>query len=296
MEYDGEEYGISKLPDEIVISILRRIPMKEAARTSVLSRRWKSLWTLCLRLELDGSKRMFYFLTKVKGYSESDREIEREGFINWVNHVLESCHAHAHALEEFKVGFGLHDKFRPEIDKWVRFGGNYLPWFARNLPLLSASNFSHLQKLVVSTGNEREWPEHPILSQLKQLELNSVIASDEDFLHCCPLIEACTSLNRLALKLYMVQLSDCKDTIREVRRPNKCVHQSLKVVEVTGFVGRTADTELCIYLIENAIMLDKIIIDPCHLVFRGTPYEDAYPEMVMRQYLPLGLVLGCGTP
>ncbi|OMO75622.1 hypothetical protein COLO4_25985 [Corchorus olitorius] len=432
MEYDGDqEYGISKLPDEIVISILRRIPMKEAARTSVLSRRWKSLWTLCPRLELDGSIKNFHYLTKVKGkdYCQSDRDIESGGFINWVNHVLESCHAHAHAhaLDEFKVGFGLHDQFRPEIDKWVRFafekkvkrfeldfswsfggvitcdpysyhlslqalkipsstcistisltslilkqvnvsdetletlllnspfleclcvggstslihlrvvgpslclkylqviqcpdlkslqldapnllslkyigpeitipfinipnlvelgiGGNYLPCFARNLPMLSPSNFSQLRKLALSTTSSSsitrddiERSEHPILSQLKQLELNVIAFDDDDFLHYCPLIEACTSLNTLALQL---TISNCKDTTtREVRRRNKCLHPSLRVVQVTGFVGQTADTELCIYLIENAIMLDKIIIDPCHLAYRGTPHEEDFIEMV----------------
>ncbi|OMP11964.1 hypothetical protein CCACVL1_00194 [Corchorus capsularis] len=357
MEYDGEEYGISKLPDEIVISILRRIPMKEAARTSVLSRRWKSLWTLCPRLELDGSKRMFNFLTKVKGmdYCESDYDTERGGFINWVNHVLESCHA-AHAIDEFKLRFEIHDKFRHEIDKCVRFafekkvkrfeldfswslgdvtcdpksyhlslqalkipsstcittsltslilkqvntgrsitlleirssiGGDYLPYFARNLPLLSPSNFSHLHKLVLDTSSwspiarEIEWSEHPILSQLKQLELNVAAFDNDDInLHCCPLIEACTSLNSLALKLMMCVESS---TRREVRKPNKRLHQSLRVVEVTGFVGQTADTELCIYLIENAIMLDKIIIDPCYLHFTGTPNEDDYNIELVKQ-------------
>ncbi|OMO75620.1 hypothetical protein COLO4_25983 [Corchorus olitorius] len=132
--------------------------------------------------------------------------------------------------------------------------------------------------LVIFQRDEIGWSEHPILSQLKQLELNVVASDNEDILHCCPLIEACTSLNRLALQLTM-ELSDCKDT-REVRRRNKCLHPSLRVVQVTGFVGQTADTELCIYLMENAIMLDKIIIDPCHLAFRGTPYEDDHIEMV----------------
>ncbi|GMH24304.1 hypothetical protein Nepgr_026147 [Nepenthes gracilis] len=33
---------ISELPDEVLFSILSRLPLQEAARTSILSRRWSS--------------------------------------------------------------------------------------------------------------------------------------------------------------------------------------------------------------------------------------------------------------
>lgn len=40
--------------------------------------------------------------------------------------------------------------------------------------------------------------------------------------------------------------------------------ESLKVVEIVGWVGNAADTELAVYLLEKAVSLDKMIIDPGH--------------------------------
>ena len=49
---------------------------------------------------------------------------------------------------------------------------------------------------------------------------------------------------------------------REAEKAAKSPHSSLKVVEVFGFAGQTIDTEFCMYLIENDVMLEKITIDP----------------------------------
>ncbi|KAF7135717.1 hypothetical protein RHSIM_Rhsim08G0184100 [Rhododendron simsii] len=40
--------------------------------------------------------------------------------------------------------------------------------------------------------------------------------------------------------------------------------ESLKVVKIVGWVGNAADMELAVYLLEKAVSLDKMIIDPGH--------------------------------
>ncbi|KAK5812227.1 hypothetical protein PVK06_027648 [Gossypium arboreum] len=110
-EYDN----INELPDELLISILARMPMKEAARTSVLSRRWKKLWTSHPYLVFDGSNS----LRGIHYRSEQVLESEQFKYLNWVNDVLESHHDAA--IDEFKIRFYLDQCYQSDIDDWVRF-------------------------------------------------------------------------------------------------------------------------------------------------------------------------------
>ncbi|CAL4893082.1 unnamed protein product [Urochloa decumbens] len=51
---DGEEDRISSLPDDLLIAVLASLcDVEEAARTSVLARRWRGLWTQLPRLSFD---------------------------------------------------------------------------------------------------------------------------------------------------------------------------------------------------------------------------------------------------
>lgn len=47
-----------------------------------------------------------------------------------------------------------------------------------------------------------------------------------------------------------------------MQKLKKCPHQCLKAVKLCGFVGYANEIELAMYLIENAMELEKIIIEP----------------------------------
>ena len=53
----------------------------------------------------------------------------------------------------------------------------------------------------------------------------------------------------------------------------KYPNEHLKEVEITGFVGRAIDIELTVYLLENAIKLEKLVINPRSPALVGTPWE-----------------------
>ncbi|CAL8172415.1 unnamed protein product [Prunus armeniaca] len=48
-----EEDRISKLPQEVVVRIVSLLTLKEAAATSILSRRWRYVWASTTTLNLD---------------------------------------------------------------------------------------------------------------------------------------------------------------------------------------------------------------------------------------------------
>ncbi|XP_040369631.1 probable FBD-associated F-box protein At5g38565 isoform X2 [Rosa chinensis] len=74
---------ISGLPDEILVSILSLLPLKEAQATSILSRRWQYVWAYCTTLNFDDEKNLVRLRL-------SDREALE----------LEMCSYHDHGVKK----------------------------------------------------------------------------------------------------------------------------------------------------------------------------------------------------
>ncbi|BBH09832.1 F-box/RNI-like superfamily protein [Prunus dulcis] len=79
---------ISEMTDEILVSILSLLSLKEAAATSILSRRWQYVWMSTMIRQL------------------GDRVVEQHRGPN---------------IEEFRACFQLNDRFVSSIDKWIQF-------------------------------------------------------------------------------------------------------------------------------------------------------------------------------
>ncbi|CAL8177071.1 unnamed protein product [Prunus armeniaca] len=110
---------ISEMPDEILVSILSLLSLKEATATSILSRRWQFVWMSTTFLNFlannyDTGKNIYRFilLKKEKRYLESGM------YVNWVNRVVEQHKGPK--IEEFRVCFQLNSRFRSSIDKWIQ--------------------------------------------------------------------------------------------------------------------------------------------------------------------------------
>lgn len=99
---------ISRLPDDLLVTILSRLTLKEAGVTSLLSRRWCCLWTNVAGLDFDADDKLDCIAA---GHTLK--------YINWVNRVLRRHRGPS--LDLFRICFDLDKSLSDEIDNWVKF-------------------------------------------------------------------------------------------------------------------------------------------------------------------------------
>ncbi|KAM5561716.1 F-box/FBD/LRR-repeat protein [Rosa sericea] len=111
---------VSALPDDILVSLVSRLPLKEAVATSVLSRRWQNVGLSTMNLRFDAvdfsiDNNFRHYLCKPKEIKEQ----ESWKYINWVNHVVQQ-HRGKH-IEEFRISLPLDSRFSSSINEWIQF-------------------------------------------------------------------------------------------------------------------------------------------------------------------------------
>lgn len=210
----GAEDGLSLLPNDILVSILCRLTLKEAVSTSCLSRRWRYLWTLISSLDFDADDK----LNKIAAEPKS-KSCERSKYINWVNRVVRKYGGltldTSKTLDAFRICFDLDKGSKAAVDNWVKFAvakrtqkleldllenGETLRQPQRNYTfpykLLSQSrgsssrqSYSNIPRMPLGTNMG--------LKALKVLSLKCVNVNDEAlqyFLFNCPLLQ-CLSIH-----------------------------------------------------------------------------------------------------
>ncbi|XP_065633695.1 F-box protein At4g09920 isoform X2 [Quercus suber] len=355
---------ISQLPDELIVSILSFMTLKEAVRTSVLSHRWKQLWPFFTgSLDFDDPDTFWAIADRKKKMKG-----ERRKFVKRVNHVLK-LHQGSN-IDQFRVCFELDNHHKHHIDGWIdsaiskgvkrleldftpteacekqmlytfpheRFisikssvvgvsciksltsltliyvhvTGELLEHFLSNCPLLERLHVAYSEDLVtlkICSSSLRLKHLNIIRCwELKRIEIFApnlesfglvaramemhvnyaprlldvhVYVGAYDYLNyaLCPLSSYLSQLQSLTLDFYIALISphsllwDKSRRERELMKVMKYPNEHLKEVEITGFVGRAIDIELTVYLLESAIKLEKLVINPRSPALVGTPWE-----------------------
>lgn len=105
----------STLPDPIMMDIFSNLSMKEAARASVVSRRFHDLWKSyggCLDFDDVETK---VLLDKAEKWFD----VEQRKYVDWVNQVVVSHQGPK--IEQFRVVFDLGTEDSASIDRWMEF-------------------------------------------------------------------------------------------------------------------------------------------------------------------------------
>lgn len=116
---------ISELPDEILHKILSRLTLRDATRTSVLSSRWKHIYSSSQSSLVFSWVNMFQTSENI-GFWETVgspcccREY-KVAFIRSVNQFLDSYRSQGTKVRLFEISFCLGVECQHQIDNWVKF-------------------------------------------------------------------------------------------------------------------------------------------------------------------------------
>ncbi|KAL6627066.1 hypothetical protein ACP70R_030792 [Stipagrostis hirtigluma subsp. patula] len=192
---------LSDLPLEILHTIISRLPIKEAVRTSILSKHWKHVW--CSRTKLEFSFKSLLYNKKSRTPCSL---IDPRVFIERVNAILKQ-HSGI-VVEKMEVDFSwLRNEHAEHIDNWLKFAiasktKQLILDFTFLQPteepysfpfqLFGASTGSHLQALKLCSVCLKQPTNINVFLNLKILELVDINITDDELkvlLSSCNVLE-----------------------------------------------------------------------------------------------------------
>lgn len=189
MEKENVDDLISDLPESIIESILTKLPIRDAVKTSVLSSRWRYRWASMTNLVFDDRS----------AGSCTDRNVIQKGVVNFIFKFLFLQNGPIHK-------FSLSSSYlqsSPDIYQWLLFVSRKDvkelvielgedEWFRAPSCLFSLKNLVRLD--LVRCELDRP-PEFKGFTQLKHLILQQVLIPPDDvecLISSCPLLENLT--------------------------------------------------------------------------------------------------------
>ncbi|XP_042485480.1 putative F-box/LRR-repeat protein At5g54820 [Macadamia integrifolia] len=196
------------LPETILFLIVSYLPFKDAAKTSILSKRWRYIWHATTNIEFIES-----FFRRPHMLHGGGRESQKRAFINYVGKWM--MQYQEPKVDRFRLSFSCPNEFHIDIEQWIRvvvnrnveeldlsfywFGweGRFPPYHATLFDLPSCL-YEHgtLQSLILAACNLND-SMIKNFSSLKNLSLECIRLKETFFVNMLP---NCPSLESLSLK------------------------------------------------------------------------------------------------
>ncbi|KAL2935826.1 hypothetical protein RDABS01_018944 [Bienertia sinuspersici] len=292
-DLEGDD-RISELPDDIVLNILFQLEMKEAARTSILSKRWRYLWNNWPDLDFDHLK----IIPECSNYEHLNPN-ETMKYLDWVNQIIKMHRGHS--INKFRARLVFHERQVCDINisRWVKFA---LSKRVKNLELelpLSNPVKPDLKPSLLESGNNfltclhlsgvdvsGELLEFVLLEcrllerlfvkgsrTLERLKVASFKLKQLSILYCVPLEELEIDAVNLSYLDYAgrltIQFKSFPSSLVEVTLHGGCVVAKVPICQqIAGFASQLSKFVLCflMYIIPNP--KDCVI---CNIPAKGLP-------------------------
>ncbi|EOA23999.1 hypothetical protein CARUB_v10017214mg [Capsella rubella] len=192
------EDRISELPDALLLQILSSLPTDNAIATSVLSKRWRSLWTMLPKLKFDSDFNPVFDDDNIDPCMFSENVYKSLSLHKAP--VLESLHLKFEGRTDcLDVGIWIATAFARGVRKLV-LDSFYHEEQIVTLPSVLFSYNDTLEILKLKNAIDLDFPSRVCLKSLRKLYLDQVHFKDEESV--CNLFCGCPSLEDLFVHRY----------------------------------------------------------------------------------------------
>ncbi|KAL6343738.1 hypothetical protein AAG906_027508 [Vitis piasezkii] len=118
---EKREDWLVELPDDILSTIISLLPLKEAVRTGILSKRWRSIWTCHSELWFDAASVLGIgdCSTSMSGNQpELNSHMQSSKFVERVDQFM-YYRSQGRKINSFSIHFPLGKEFMSHIDQWI---------------------------------------------------------------------------------------------------------------------------------------------------------------------------------
>ncbi|XVF27727.1 hypothetical protein REPUB_Repub14bG0133600 [Reevesia pubescens] len=277
---------ISSLPDFLIQEILSFLPIEDAIKTSVLSQRWKHLWTQIPSLS----------------FRHNSFSFKLPKFTDFVNKTLE--HFVGEKIKNFMINFKFDESMEASLEEWVLFatshhveklslffdGGLVYAPFAESTPyrlpqflyMNSSLKDLTLRQCVVSPETHVSWSSLKVLS-INYSRLNN--EAIENILSGCPNLQRltlhnCEGINRISSRsLEVLVINGIYDPYEKNESVTEISCPNLQSLSLLGFMYRRT------YRLMHVSYLSKANLSFVMTIDKKDKYDCRKHRYILRELL-----------